>query len=115
MSSNFFSFITVSHGHFEDICNLIKSIDEFWADKCELIIIDNKNQSYFIEESLNGICKNKYLNIRVFKQFNYKSFSANNNLGVANAIYDNIFIINPDIKFFNSDFLINMEVEKLIK
>ncbi|NVH48270.1 glycosyltransferase family 2 protein [Photobacterium damselae] len=103
IKSNFFSFITVSHGHFDDICELIRSIDTFWKGKCELVIIDNKNEDIFNLDYLQSLCKSNFLSIKLIKQYKFRSFSANNNLGVVNATYDNLFIINPDIKFYNKE------------
>ncbi|MCB2381936.1 hypothetical protein KV201_07070 [Shewanella sp. SR1] len=112
---NFFSFITVSHGHFEDIKKLVISIDKYWLNTCELIIVDNKNE--FVLSDFDFLCENDFLTINLIRNHKLKSFSENNNLAVANAKYEKIFIINPDVEFFNSsvfDKYISLDLQAIV-
>lgn len=97
------SFIIVSHGHREHVYKLLESIKQYCCNCHEIVLIDNINLGEFCHEELSLFTNDYCKSVKLIKNHKIKSFSENNNLAIANASGESIFIINPDTQFLNSD------------
>lgn len=100
------SFVTVSHGHFDYIDELIASIVEYWHSPFEFIVLDNLNSGKFESLALhyNSLFKNesRKSKVRVLSNVTPTSFGVGNNLAIREANHEQLFIINPDTRFVDS-------------
>jgi GT2 family glycosyltransferase len=89
------SFVIVSHGHENDVRNLLCSLNKYITSvPYEVILIDNLN----FGEQFQSFCQQSHFkNVNLIKNSNPVSFSKNNNNGVRIAKYNRIILLNPDI------------------
>jgi len=72
--------------------------------ECKKIIVENSNNHEFYR-----ILENKIPNLKVFVMNSNCGFGKANNFGIINSDTEYLFLINPDLKIYNS------EVDKIIK
>lgn len=103
MNINPITFVTVSHGHYDYIKELIESILEHWHSKFELVIVDNLATGQFehLIKDYESALKYNGSSIELFSFDSPKSFSVGNNFAINKANHEDLFIINPDCKFID--------------
>ncbi|HHC7360607.1 TPA: glycosyltransferase family 2 protein [Vibrio parahaemolyticus] len=97
------SLVTVSHGHFNYIRELVASMQEHWSSPFEFILIDNLNSDEFDDwvTECNLQLEPAGSRIRLFKFSQPNSFSVGNNFAIRKASHEHLFIINPDCRFID--------------
>ncbi|MDG3088661.1 glycosyltransferase [Vibrio hannami] len=98
------SFVTISHGHFDYVSELVESMMQHWSSPFELIIVDNLNSDKFelLIQQHSKQLDIRRSSIRLYKHKKPRSFGVGNNFAIRKASNEHIFIINPDTRFVDS-------------
>lgn len=102
------SIITVNYNGFADTVQLIESIQTHLKISYEFIVVDNGSKA---DEA--GMLKHQFSNIKVIRSAKNLGFAGGNNLGIKDAVADNILFINNDA--YVKDDSLTLLVERMKK